>query len=216
MLSEFGDLFQGIGNVANYEHKIKIDPKVAPVSQKLRRIPLSQVGKVNAEVDRMLEVDIIEDAPEASLWVSNLVIVPKKDVCNRVCCDFRDVNKAIIRERYVLPKVEDTLNSMRGSIRGNRIVIPTILHERILRLAHETHLRTVKIKQLLRPKFYWFGMDKDIEHFVSSCEICAVNQPLNLNTPLQPVLLPDGPWEKGAVLVDIVGPIENRYIYLLI
>ena len=49
-------------------------------------------------------------------------------------------------------------------------------------------------------------MDKDIEHFVSSCEICAVNQPLNLNTPLQPVSLPDGPWKKGAV--DIVGPID--------
>ena len=43
------------------------------------------------------------------------MVVPKKDGCIRVCCDFRDVNKAIIRERYVLPKVEDTLNSMHGS-----------------------------------------------------------------------------------------------------
>ena len=53
-------------------------------------------------------------------------------------------------------------------------------------------------------------MDKDIERFVSSCEICTINQPLNLNTPLQTVLLPNGLWKKGAV--DIVGPIENRYI----
>ena len=81
-------------------------------------------------------------------------------------------------------------------LRGDRIVIPS--------------LGIVMIKQLLRPKFYWFGMDKDIERFVSSCEICAVNQPLNLNTPLQPDLLPNGPWKKGAV--DILGPIENRYI----
>ena len=101
LLNEFGDLFQGIGNVANYEHKIKIDPKVAPVSQKLRRVPLCQVEKVNAEIDKMLEADIIEEAPEASPWVSNVVVVPKKDGCIRVCCDFRDVNKAIIRERYV-------------------------------------------------------------------------------------------------------------------
>ena len=115
LLSEFSDLFQGVGNVTNYEHKIKIDPKIAPVSQKLRRIPLSQVEKVNAEIDKMPEADIIEEAPEASPWVSNLVVVPKKDGCIRVCCDFRDVNKAIIRERYVLPKVEDTLNSMHGS-----------------------------------------------------------------------------------------------------
>ena len=75
-------------------------------------------------------------------------------------------------------------------------------------------MEIVKIKQLLRPKFYCFGMDKDIEGFVSSCEICAVNQPLNSNTPLQPVSLPDGPWKKGAVY--IVGPIENRYIFTYI
>ena len=94
---------------------IKIDRKVAPVSQKLQRIPLSQVEKVNAEIDKMLAANIMEEAPETSPWVSILVVEPKKDGCIRVCCDFSDVNKAIIRERYVLPKVEDTLNSMRGS-----------------------------------------------------------------------------------------------------
>ena len=71
--------------------------------------------KVNAEIDKMLGADIIEEGPEASAWVSNWVVVPKKDGCTRVCCDFRDVNKAIIREHYVLPKVEDTLNAMHGS-----------------------------------------------------------------------------------------------------
>ena len=63
----------------------------------------------------MLEQDIIEEVTEASPWVSNLVIVPKKSGDLRVCCDLREVNKAVIRERYVLPKVEDTLHAMHGS-----------------------------------------------------------------------------------------------------
>jgi hypothetical protein len=63
----------------------------------------------------MLEADIIEEAP-VSPWVSNIVVVPKHNGDIRACCDYRDVNKAIIRERYILPKVEDTLNAMHGSI----------------------------------------------------------------------------------------------------
>jgi hypothetical protein len=72
------------------------------VSQKLRRFPLSQIEAVNNEIDKMLEADIIEEAP-ISPWVSNIVVVvPKHNGDIRVCCDYRDVNKAIIRERYIL------------------------------------------------------------------------------------------------------------------
>ena len=56
----------------------------------------------------MLEQDVIEEVNEPSPWVSNLVVVPKMSGDLRVCCDLREVNKAVIRERYVLPKVDDT------------------------------------------------------------------------------------------------------------
>ena len=85
------------------------------MSQRLRRVPLSQVEKVNDEIDKMLKDDVIEQVPEPSPSISNLVVVPKASGGLRVCCDFRELNKAIVRERYVLPKVEDTLDSLNGS-----------------------------------------------------------------------------------------------------
>ena len=115
LLKEYSDIFEGLGRVTNFEHKIAIDPEVEPVSQHLRRIPVSQIEAVNNELDRMLEQDVIEEVNEPSPWVSNLVIVPKKSGDLRVCCDLREVNKAVIRERYVLPKVDDTLHALRGS-----------------------------------------------------------------------------------------------------
>lgn len=115
LLKEYDDVFQGIGKVTNFEHKITIDPEVKPISQHLRRIPVSQIEAVNNELDRMLEQDIIEEVTEPSPWDSNLVIVPKKSGDLRVCCDLREVNKAVIRECYVLPKVDDTLHVMHGS-----------------------------------------------------------------------------------------------------
>ena len=83
-------------------------------------------------------------------------------------------------------------------LRGNRIVVPLSLQNDILKLAHETHMGIVKTKQLLRQKFYWVGMDKDIEQLVKNCDVCIINQPLNANVPLQNVALPEGPWKKGA------------------
>ena len=63
----------------------------------------------------MLEQDVIEEVNKPSHWVSNLVIVPKKSGDLMVCCDLREVNHAVVRERYVLPKVDDTLHALRGS-----------------------------------------------------------------------------------------------------
>ena len=115
MLKEYEDIFHGLGQITNYSHKIKVDPDIKPVSQCLRRIPFSQLDKVDAEIDKLLNDDVIEKTPEPSPWVSNLAIVPKPSSDLRVCCDYRDLNKAIIRERFILSKIEDTLHALQGS-----------------------------------------------------------------------------------------------------
>ena len=97
LIQEYDQIFHGMGKVTNFEHKISIDPNVKPVSQPLRRIPFSQIETVNNELEKMLEDDIIEEVTKASPGVSNLVIVPKKSGDIRVCCDLREVNKAVIR-----------------------------------------------------------------------------------------------------------------------
>ena len=47
------DIFEEFGRVNNFEHKIAIDPEVKPVSQHIRRMPVSQIEAVNNELDRM-------------------------------------------------------------------------------------------------------------------------------------------------------------------
>ena len=71
-------------------------------------------------------------------------------------------------------------------LRGDRIVVPQSLRKQILKLAHETHQGIVKTKQFLRARFFWPGMDQDVETLIKGCSACVVNQPLNRYTPLQP------------------------------
>ena len=166
LLKEYSDIFEGLGRVNNFEHKIAIDPaEVKPVSQHLRRIPISQTEAVNNELDRMLEQDVIEEVHEPSHWVSNLVIVPKKSGEFRVCCDLREVNKAVIRERYVLPKVDDTLHAMRGLSILGRSTQRVVLFQ--LPLAEESRYITTFItpRVCYRFKCTPFGLSDASEAF---------------------------------------------------
>lgn len=57
-------------------------------------IPVSKISKVDAEIKRMLDLDIIEQSN--SPWSSPIVAIEKKNGDTRVCIDTRKVNTRII------------------------------------------------------------------------------------------------------------------------
>ncbi|XP_058462870.1 uncharacterized protein K02A2.6-like [Malaya genurostris] len=54
----------------------------------------------------------------------------------------------------------------------DRMIIPHKLQSGILKLLHANHAGIVKMKQLARRYVFWFGINKDIESFVASCDAC--------------------------------------------
>lgn len=66
-----------------------------------------------------------------------------------------------------------------GILRGNCIVVPQSLRKQILKLAHKMHQGIVKTKQFLCGRFFWRGMDQDVETLIKACSACVVNQPVN-------------------------------------
>ncbi|UYV69790.1 hypothetical protein LAZ67_7000738, partial [Cordylochernes scorpioides] len=99
-------------------------------------------------------------------------------------------------------------------LKGSRILLPSKLIKRVLRIAYETHQGMTRTKQLLREKYFWINMDFDIENLIRNCPICVRNQPLINDQPLQIVPLPSKPWMKLGI--DIVGPIGHHYVLTVI
>ena len=92
-------------------------------------------------------------------------------------------------------------------LRGTRIVIPSKLRTRVLVLAHEGHPGIVSMKQRLRSKVWWPGIDRQAERFCKTCHGCQlVSRPAN-SEPIKPTLLPRGPWQDLAV--DLLGPLPS-------
>jgi hypothetical protein len=75
------------------EHAINVDPKAKPVKQPLRWFDKPKRKAIAAELHRLENAGFIREIKE-STWVSNPVIIPKKNMdVQRVCVDYTSLNK---------------------------------------------------------------------------------------------------------------------------
>ena len=73
-----------------------------------RRQPQALAEKVKAKLSEMEEKGHIAKVTTPTDWVSSMVVVTKQDKV-RICLDPKDLNRAIKREHYRLPVVEEVV-----------------------------------------------------------------------------------------------------------
>ena len=106
-------------NNRQYRRQIEllIDKSVKPVAQRQRKIPFHLRAKVDSELNRLQQEDIIEKVPdnEETDWISPVVIVHKQDEQIRLCVDMRAANTAIKRVCHPIPTVRDISLDLNGA-----------------------------------------------------------------------------------------------------
>jgi hypothetical protein len=97
-----------------FQHIIPLKEGTKPFKQKLRIINPKLKPLVKIELEKLRKDGIIFPIRH-SKWLSNPVIVRKKsgEIC--LCVDFRDLNKASIKDNYPLPNMEMLLQQVIGS-----------------------------------------------------------------------------------------------------
>ncbi|KAJ8365040.1 hypothetical protein SKAU_G00138710 [Synaphobranchus kaupii] len=120
---EWPALFDGLGCLTTFTHRPLVNPAVAPVIQPLRHLPLSCRDGVAAELTSLLEKGIIEPI-NAAPWISNLVVAKKKTGGLRICVELRQVNKAVIPDKYPLPTAEELTTVFHGSTVFSKLDLP--------------------------------------------------------------------------------------------
>ena len=94
------------------EHKIIVDDPT-PFKEKYRRIPPSMYADVKEQLESMLKCGVIRESN--SPYSSPVTIVAKKDGRARICCDFRTLNKRTKKDAKSLPRIDETLDMLRGA-----------------------------------------------------------------------------------------------------
>ena len=107
IISKFPDVFEGLGCLPG-SYEIAIDHLISPVEHAPRRIPVSIKTRVEEELDRLVNLQVITTVKEPTEWISSTICVKKPNKL-RICLDPKDLNKAIKRPNYPIPNIDDIL-----------------------------------------------------------------------------------------------------------
>ena len=74
----------------------------------------TQKKEISKLLQDMLQKDIVERS--SSPWASPIILVKKNDDSTRLCVDYRKLNSITRKDAYPLPRFDDTLDTLHGSM----------------------------------------------------------------------------------------------------
>ena len=101
-----------MGKTALIKHKIQLTDQT-PFKEHFRCIPPHMYDDVRAHIQEMLDIGTVHKSH--SPWASAVVIVWKKDGGLRFHIDLRKLNNHTVKDAYLLPQIDETLDSLQDS-----------------------------------------------------------------------------------------------------
>jgi hypothetical protein len=95
--------------------------------------------KVKIELDRMLEVEIIEHVEESE-WISPMVVQDKKTREIRIRVDLKNMNDACLHDPFPTPFIDEVLDNVGGQEVYSFIDVFSYYHQ--IRIAKEDRNKT--------------------------------------------------------------------------
>nr|GEV08025.1 putative reverse transcriptase domain-containing protein [Tanacetum cinerariifolium] len=84
-----------------------------PVARVPYRLAPLEMQELSDQVQELVDRGFIR--PSTSPWGAPVLFVKKKDGSFRMCIDYRELNKLIIKNRYPLPRIDDLFDQLQGS-----------------------------------------------------------------------------------------------------
>ncbi|KAL1925478.1 uncharacterized protein VTP21DRAFT_361 [Calcarisporiella thermophila] len=118
LLNEFKDVFPeslpaGLPPQREVDHRIELIPGSEPPARAPYRMSQPELQELKRQIDELLEKEFIK--PSTSPYGASVLFAPKRDGTLRLCTDYRALNKATIKNRYPLPRIDDLLDQHHGA-----------------------------------------------------------------------------------------------------
>ena len=87
-MEEFANVFnEDLGKFKGTPISLNLDPSVPPVQLKARSVPFTSKSKIEKELRRLLELNVLEHV-ESSDWMTSIVPILKSNGEIRLCGDY--------------------------------------------------------------------------------------------------------------------------------
>ena len=116
-VSDFPDVFPkelpGLPPHREIEVAIDIVLGATPASITPYRMAPVELKELKLQLQELLEKRFIR--PSVSPWGAPVLFVKKKDGTLRLCIDYRQLNKLTIKNKYLLPRIDDLFDQLKGA-----------------------------------------------------------------------------------------------------
>jgi len=101
------------------DHAIEVMPGVAPPAKAPYRMSHEELKELKVQLEELFTKGYIK--PSKSPYGAPVLFVHKKDGTLRMCVDYRALNKAMVKNRYPLPRIDDLFDHLSGAKVFSRI-----------------------------------------------------------------------------------------------
>ena len=108
---KYKDIFIGEGKLGGKLH-LEVDKTVTPVKLPVRKVPIAVKEKLKNELERLQNLGVIQRVTYPTEWISSMVVVNKANNKIRLCIDPKPLNKALQRNNYPTPTIDDLLPNL--------------------------------------------------------------------------------------------------------
>ncbi|KAI3715724.1 hypothetical protein L6452_22710 [Arctium lappa] len=117
IMREFPDVFPddlpGLPPDCQVKFRIDLVPGAAPVARAPYRLAPAEMQEMMAQIQELLEKGFVRRS--SSPWGAPVLFVKKKDGTMRMCIDYRELNKATVKNKYPLPRIDDLFDQLQGA-----------------------------------------------------------------------------------------------------
>jgi hypothetical protein len=117
VVKEFADVFPeelpGMPLERELEFTIDLKPGTEPIARTPYRMSTPELQELKMQLKELLDLGLIR--PSVSPWGAPVIFIRKKDGSWRLCIDYRQLNKATIKNQYPLPRIDDLFDQMKGA-----------------------------------------------------------------------------------------------------
>jgi hypothetical protein len=131
VVRDFSDVFPeelpGMPPDREVEFVIDLLPGTAPISKRPYMMSVEELKELKKQVTELQEAGYIR--PSSSPWGALVLFVQKKDGSQRMCVDYTTLNDVTVKNKYLLPRIEDLFNQMRGARIFSKIDLRSGYHQ---------------------------------------------------------------------------------------
>lgn len=127
-----------------FDHRIPLKQGTDAINLRPYRYSLMQKNVIEELIQEMLDQGVIRLS--SSPFAAPTVLVKKKDVGWRMCIDYRGLNKAVIKDKFPIPLIEELMDELYGTNFFSKIDLKSGYHqirvctEDIHKTAFKTHV----------------------------------------------------------------------------